>query len=309
MSDRTVILALARVIVAAAWADGKLTREEIDSLKDLLFRLPSAGPARGVELLGQDWTALELYMQSPVDAAERARLIAELQDALRAPADRALALEALDALVHADGAVTPEEEAVVAEIRGALEQVDLGLIARFGRMLAGPLRRRTAAAESTPGREAEIDDFVKNRIYFELRRRLPGQADVPLADAELRKLSLAAGLMARVAHVDSAVSAGESGAIVAGLRAGWGLGEEAAAVVAETAQSQVAEGLDFFRLTREFFTATTDEERASFLDVLFAVARADGQISGEAKDEIRRIARGINLSQQQVNDALDRARG
>jgi hypothetical protein len=37
MADRSVILALARVIVAAAWADGELHREEIDSLKDLWF--------------------------------------------------------------------------------------------------------------------------------------------------------------------------------------------------------------------------------------------------------------------------------
>jgi len=87
MADRSVILALARVIVAAAWADGELHREEIDGLKDLLFHLPHVGPARGLELLAADWDRLEMYIQSPVDAAERTRLIAELQAALRTPAD------------------------------------------------------------------------------------------------------------------------------------------------------------------------------------------------------------------------------
>jgi uncharacterized tellurite resistance protein B-like protein len=308
MSDRTVILALARVIVAAAWADRRLSPEEIDSLKDLLFRLPHVGPARGVQLPAQDWATLELYMQAPVDPAERTRLVAELQDELRDPADRALALEALDALAQADGAVTPEEQVVIDEIRAALEAVDLGLLARVGRLIRGPVRRRSAAAAGAPNREAELEDFVKNRIFFQVRRLSLPEGDAALAEAELRKLSLAAGLLARVAHVDQAVSPDEAAAIVAALRAGWGLSDAAATAIAEVALSAVATDLDYFRLTREFFTATGDEERVRFFDVLFAVARADGRISPEETEEIRRIARSLNVGQQQVNAALDQAR-
>ncbi|MEN9938956.1 MAG: hypothetical protein RLZZ387_5535 [Chloroflexota bacterium] len=310
MSDRNVILALARVVVAAAWADGKLTSEEIDSLKDLLFQLPHVGPARGVELPAKDWQALEIYMHAPVDAPERARLVAQLQDALRSPADRALALEVLDALARADGAVSDEERAVLAEIRSALEAVDLGLVARIARMVRGPVRRHAAAVADAPNRDAELDDFVKNRVYFQVRRRLPPGALGPeLSDDALRKLSLAGGLMARVASVDSAVTDTESGAIEEALRGAWGITAEASAAVADAAVSAVAAGLDYFRLTRSFFEATDDAERTRFLDVLFAVARADGAVSAEETAEIRRIAQSLNLSQQLVNAALDRARG
>lgn len=306
MSDRTVILALARVIVAAAWADGKLTAEEIDSLKDLLFRLPHVGPARGVQLPAQDWSTLELYMQAPVDVAERARLVAELQDALRTPSDRALAFEALDALVQADGAVTDDERAVVHEIRAALDSVDLGIVARLGRLITGPLHRRAAAVADTPNREAELEDFVKNRIYYQVRRSAAAGAGI--SDANLRKLSLASGLMARVAHGDQVVSPDETGAIAAALQAGWGLDGAAAAAVADVALSTAAADLDYYRLTREFFSATGDDERVRFLDVLFGVARADGRIAPEEIEEIRRIARSLNVSHQDVNAALDRAR-
>jgi uncharacterized tellurite resistance protein B-like protein len=308
MSDRTVILALARVIVAAAWADGKLAPEELDSLKDLLFRLPHVGPARGVELPAADWQALELYMQSPVSAAERARLVEELKAALRTPADRTLAYEALDALAASDGATPPEEQAAVAEIRSALQTVDLGLLARFGRFLRGPLERRTTAAAGAAGREAELEDFVKNRIYYDVRRRLGAEETGTPPEATLRTLSLAAGLLARVAHVDEAVTSAETSAMVVALRDGWGLAEATAAAVADVAVSAVADGLDYFRLTRSFFEATDDDQRTQFLDVLFGVARADGAISPEETGEIRRIARSLNLSQQVVNDALDRAR-
>jgi uncharacterized tellurite resistance protein B-like protein len=194
----------------------------------------------------------------------------------------------------------------VAEIRAALQAVDLSLLARFGRFLRGPLERRTVAAAGAAGREAELEDFVKNRIYYGVRQRL-GAADAPPEPA-LRKLSLAAGLLARVAHVDEAVTAAETSAMVAALRDSWGLAETTAAAVADVAVSEVANGLDYFRLTRSFFEATDDDERTQFLDVLFGVARADGAISPEETGEIRRLARSLNLSQQVVNNALDRAR-
>ena len=40
MRDEHLILTLAKVVLAAAWADGELTHEEINSMKDVLFRMP-----------------------------------------------------------------------------------------------------------------------------------------------------------------------------------------------------------------------------------------------------------------------------
>ena len=54
-----------------------------------------------------------------------------------------------------------------------------------------------------------------------------------------------------------------------------------------------------FRLTREFSTSTMEEERVRFLDVLFAVADADGHVSHEEIEEIRRIAKSLNLTHKQ----------
>jgi uncharacterized tellurite resistance protein B-like protein len=308
MADRSVILALARVIVAAAWADGELHREEIDSLKDLLFHLPHVGPARSVELPAADWARLDMYIQSPVDAAERNRLIAELQAALRTPADRDLALAALDNLLHADGMVVDVEREVMQEIRAALQAVDLGVLAQLGRLIRGPVRRRSAAVATAPNREEAFEDFVKNRIYYLVRERLRlGNADLAVPDAEVRKLSLAGGLMARVVHIDRTVTSEERDAMIAVLESDWGVSQVAAAVVAEVAVSAVAGDLDYFRLTRAFFSSTDGDERVQFLDVLFDVAYADGRLSSEEQEEIRRIAQSLNLSQRQVNDAREHA--
>lgn len=57
------------------------------------------------------------------------------------------------------------------------------------------------------------------------------------------------------------------------------------------------------RLTREFIDMTTASDRAQFLDLLFAVANADGFFSEEEFVEIQRIGRNFMLSSQTVDKA------
>lgn len=301
MSDRHLALTLAKVIIAAAWADGKLTTNEINSLKDLLFRFPHSGGGQGLELTAQEWAELDIYIHSPVGAAERTRLVEQLQNALRRPADKTLALEALEQMIQADGTVTANERAVLGEIRAAIQAVDLNIFAQLGRLISGPMQRRATVAQT---REAYLEDFIKNRVYYQVRQRLNmGDAEVHLPEAELRKLSLAGGLMARVATIDHEVNRDECDAMIKLLETYWGVSRAAAAFIAEVAASEARADLDYYRLTREFMSATTAEERACFLDVLFAVANADGHISADEQAEIRQIAYSLYLTQEQFIQA------
>lgn len=304
MPDKDVIMALAKVVIAAAWVDGKVTIEEVNSLKDLLFRMPHIGSDWEMQMSAHEWARLEIYIESPVDAAERARLIEDLRAVLRTSEDRALALSALEELIKADGVVTEEEKVVAEEIRTALESADVGLIGQLGRLIKGPVTRRTEAMADAPNREAYLEAYIKNKVYYKVRQRLNLDGEgLDIRDSDLRKLSLAGGLMARVAFVDQEVTEDEFEAMVRALQAGWQVSRESAALVAEIAVSEVSNDLDYFRLTREFFTDTTQEERISFLDTLFTVAAADGQISANESVEIRRIARSLQLTQRQFVEA------
>jgi uncharacterized tellurite resistance protein B-like protein len=297
MSDKTLILTIAKVIITAAWADGELSRKELNSLKDLLFQLSHPGRGQEAPMTQREWASLEMYMETPVDEAERARLLKQLQNALRTSKDRQLALSALEDLIHADGQVTEAEQAVAAEIRTALEAVDLSLIGQLGRLIRGTLTRAS-------GREKDLDEFIQNKVYYALRQRLDlGEAEFNIPGAELRKYSLAGGLMARVAHVDREVTKTEREAIVAALQEGWQVTPQAAAFITEVAVSAVSATMDYFRLVREFFNSTTLNERLHFLEVLFAVAAADGQVSHAETEEIRHIAKGLNMTHKQFIEA------
>lgn len=300
MADRNLALTLGKVIIAAAWADGKITPDEINSLKDLLFRLPHGRDTKGMHLTANEWALLEMYMQTPVGVAERSRLLEDLQAALRRPEDKELAIAAIEELIRADGVVTDTERAVANEIKAAINAVDLNIFAQLGRLIAGPIQRRSQAVERAPNREQYFDDFVKNRVYYKVRQRLHmDDAELHIPDADVRKLSLAGGLMARVAHIDHAVNDDECDRMIQILQADWNISREAAALVAEVAVSEAGADLDFYRLTREFTTSTSAEERARFLDVLFDVATADGYLSNAEHEEIRLIAMSLNLSHDQ----------
>jgi uncharacterized tellurite resistance protein B-like protein len=307
MADRDLIFTLAKVIIAAAWADGEIKLEEINALKELLLHLPRTGYKSGPPITTREWATLEMYMQSPVGPEERAHLVEELKRAMRRPRDRELALSALENVVSADGAVTDKERAVLDSIKSALEETDLSLFAQIGRLIRGPLQKRSAAA---PEREAFLDDFMKNRVFFAVRQRLnKADGELEIAEKDLRKLSLAGALMARVAHLDRDVSEDEFDTIVRALRDGWDITEDEAAFVAEIAVSEVSKGLDHYRMTSAFYANTSRQERADFLDVLFAVASADDGISSQENEEIRQIAYGLRLSRDQFIQAKLRALG
>ncbi len=296
MPKPDLILALARVMIAVAWADGRISNQELNCLKDLLFRLPQMSARR--------WAELEIYMETPVLPAERQRLLEELRARLSRREDKELVIQALDSLVHADGDPSPEAQAAVDEIRMAIESQDLSPLGKLGRLLDAVIERRAAHLQGAPNREQALEDFLRNRVYFHLQQRLQREGkSLPLDEASLRKLSLAGGLMARVAQVDRQVTEAERRRMAQILSERWQLDPEAAAMVVEVALDAAARELDEFRLTRSFFGQTTAPERLRFVEALFHVAAADGQASRQEMEAIRRIAQGLKLTHRQFIQA------
>ena len=82
--------------------------------------------------------------------------------------------------------------------------------------------------------------------------------------------------MARVAYVDREVQEGEFDSMVSAIQANCNLSDLEGALVAEAAVSTITKGLDYYRMSRQFFENTNEDERVHFLDALFAVADGDG---------------------------------
>jgi uncharacterized tellurite resistance protein B-like protein len=296
MDNANVIMPLAKVIVAAAWADGQVSNEELNSLKDLLFRMP--------KMEAREWSELDIYLETPVDQAERERLVADLSRVLTTQADRDLAVQALDEVLRADGKLSDEEAELLMEIKSELEPSSTGIFARLGRATHKSANRHAQSLADAPNRELYLDDYVKNPIYYLVKH---GQVDHNLVagipENDLRRLSLAGGLMARVAFVDQRIDQQEQAAMIQTLQTHWNLSPDQAALVIQVADSQIAREMDYYRLARGFFESTSETERLGFLDVLFAIAASEGRVSNDELEEIRSIAIALKLTHSQFIDA------
>lgn len=292
MPKPKVIKSLAKVIIAAAWADGNISHEELNSLKDLLFLMP--------EMTASDWAELDIYIEEPVEEEERTRLVNELRTNLMRPSDRKLALQALETVMDADGVVSEGEQRVLQEIKDELKHVGVGLISQFGRLVRAPIQRRSQTFSEIPNREENLVDFMRNKVYYSLNRVMQQEGrHIDLPEAELRKLSLAGGLMARVANVDGDIQPDERARMAEAIQAKWHISQEEADLVAEVAALEISRGMDTYRLTRRFFESTSEQERLDFMDVLFAVADGDGFVSYDEIEEIRTISTVLKLRHKQ----------
>ncbi|MEZ4517303.1 MAG: TerB family tellurite resistance protein [Chloroflexota bacterium] len=293
MAENDLIMTLGKVIIAAAWADGEITNDEVNCLKDLIYRLP--------DISARQWDELAIYMDSPISDAERARLVAELTEETRSADQRTLVLDTLNNMAVADGATSPQEEVIIDEVRNAVTSADTGIWGTFSRMLIG---KRSEAVTTGPNREAQLDDFINNRVYYEMRRHLAdANLDVALPDAELRRLGLMGGLMALVAEVSPDITEGEKAAMAAALHDRFDLTAEQAAYVTDLSLSPEVGNLDFYRLVRGFAEEYDLEERKRFLATLFAVAAADGMASFDEIEQLRIVAQGLKLTHEEFIEA------
>jgi len=303
--NRTRMLDLAKVLIATAWADGEITIDEQNCLKDVIFHLSDTG----VQLSAQEWEMLDMYIEAPVGADERARLVADLQATLQTPSERQYVLQALQQMAFADGVSGEEEQQVINEITQAVQGSDAGLFDGLNRLLGRSLNRRSAAIANAPNREAYFDDYLQNKVYYETNRILREEGrSLDLSDEEMRKLGLAGGLMARIAKVDQVVSDSEFEAMVSVMAENWQLERDAAVFVANVAVSSLDVTYDYYRMTREFATSTTLEERQRFLVALFLIAGADDGVSFDETEEIRLVQRGVNVGHQDFIEAKLRAK-
>jgi len=296
VAKSNAIMALAKVMIATAWTDGSVTNEELNSLKDLLFQLP--------EMTASDWAELDIYIETPVGEAERARLVADLQASLRSSKDKELAIGMIDQLLSADGEISAEERETAEQIKSAIRHANVGMLGSMGNFLGSSVNRRSKAIANAPNRELYLDDYVKNKVFYNVSRRLElEESEIDIPEKELRRLSLAGGLMARVAYVDQEVKEVEFASIVSAIKNNWELSDVEAALVAESAVSTITKGLDYYRLSRRFFESTTEDERVRFMDALFAVADADGRVSHEEIEGIRTISMVLKMTHKQFIDA------
>jgi uncharacterized tellurite resistance protein B-like protein len=296
MLNKEFVIDLAKLVVAAAWADGQLQNEEINSLKDLLFNLD--------EVTGKDWTNLEIYMDSPVEPQERDELLKRVISQIKSEQERDFVIATLRNLFSAYEILSDKERTMLNKIEERKSFVDVGTFAKLSKIIKYSINKRNQSYKSAAQRGRQINDFIENTIYYQLKSNCEKYGvKINLPEQKLKQLCLAAGLLARISAVDSGISDREKQTIRQVLSKQWTLSEQEAHIITEISCNRTLKGLDYFHLTRGFFDCTSLDQRKNFIKCLFQIANASNKTSYAETEEIRKISNSLKLSHKDFIEA------
>jgi len=133
-------------------------------------------------------------------------------------------------------------------------------------------------------------------------RRIASQLD-KLPPEQARYLAAFSYVLARIAHADLEIDASEVAEMERLVCQIASLSESEAVLVVQIAKSQAQHlgGTDNYVVTREFRKNSTQEQRAELLQCIYAVAAADGTISGAESTEILQIAEELGFTRPEAN--------
>lgn len=287
-----------RVLIAAAWSDGEITYHELNSLKQYFRRL---------DLSDHELTQLEPYLVDPVTEDE-ARLIVSDFLTRAGGKERAAVLAAIRDLLLSDSKLGAGEEEFLA-LFDEVEQSTAGVFVSRLKRLWGAAEPR---ADAPVARRSDlIDEFVRNRVLYQIKRRLQTRSGAAEMDAdterELRYVCTVGALLGHVAAADTEFDAAEKQRIADLLDQIGGLQRSDVEVIVEIVESAVLSDVGYFPFTRELSAMTGGRERGAILDLLFEVAAADGTISHDEAEEIRKISKALDLAHEDFVAAKERA--
>jgi uncharacterized tellurite resistance protein B-like protein len=133
-------------------------------------------------------------------------------------------------------------------------------------------------------------------------RRIASQLD-KLPPEQARYLATFSFVLARIAHADLKIDESEVAEMERILREIADLSESEAVLVVQIAKSQAQHlgGTNNYVVTREFRKNSTPEQRAALLQCIYAVAAADGTISGAESTEIMKTAEELGFTRPEAN--------
>ena len=280
-------LALLKVLIAAAWADSRLTQAEINYLKAL---------ARKFHLNDEDWHELEPHLEDAPSESEIKAFFQDLLSRTATPAGRNDVIRHLQQIMNADAAITAEEHDFLEAYSLLLREAST--VELLVRRMKGLFQKRPVAAV------VDLDEFIRNKVFFKLRRRIGTDQITP----EMYRLCLLGGLMGIVAGADGELDRRELEEIRRQLQFRGNFDPEALELLLSIIEEESVRGLDRARLITEYSKNLGFEDRIGLLDLLFAVSAANGSLTHAELEELRGISSALNLSHRQYIDSKLRAK-
>jgi uncharacterized tellurite resistance protein B-like protein len=246
---------------------------------------------------------VELYLSERVDAEEMKQVTRRFFSRVHRSKERRMLVDAVENLLRADESLSDIEQEWLRDLQEVVSGAKKTVFFLDG--LKSLLRIGGENQKGTDeGRDADLHDFIHNRVLFKLRRRLGSERlEECGTPAKLKKLTLSAALLGRVGYVDNEFLPQEEAFMKKVLSETWGASPPVAEVITEIAIETVRHGVDLHRLVKEVKETMSKPEKKNLLEGIFALAMAEGRMSNDEVEDIRKIAYMLDFSHKQFIEA------
>lgn len=288
-------LALAKMLISAAWVDGEIQPAERDFLKDFVFSLPHVDEST--------WESLQTYFDEPIDDAERIFLLQELRRLLTRDTQLHLVTKSVRQVFLADGKVLPEEVKAARQITRILQGTEEDSDGEMANVMKAHLKRMATTYSASPFAKVGAEEgkgFPESVSAFFAEQGLT----IDVSESERDLICLIGCLLAVVANADGSLDPAEKQVAREYLLRRWKFSPEITNYIQQIMISDPARDLDLSIIVRRLYEATREEDRLLILKTVLAISAADGRILKEEIDECYRIARLLKLSNDEIENAM-----
>jgi len=279
-------LTFLKVLAVIAWADGEMTESEKNILKKFYRKF-------GLEK--DDIRQINPYLLAPTSSKEQERLFKQLAAELRSQEERDEIVAELESIANAHRNMKTEENELVEEFIRLLKKTS------FTRRSFGRVRNFFQATIFKPAHEKNpaVNQYFKNTILkkLELKMKKTGQK-IDIENDNIYFICLFGALLASVAQIDDHFDEEERKALRKILKERFEFSAKEQKLVFEVIEEQAKHGFDFHEVVTEFNNRVTYKDRVNAVDCFWAIAVADGEISHEENEEVRRITKAMHIPHQ-----------
>ena len=276
-------LTFLKVLTTIAWADGEVTQSELNLLKSFY---------RKFNLDKDELSELKHYLAAPVSKKEQTELFDQLIHELDSSGEKKQILDALEAMEHASKRVGSEEKELVSEFRALLHRSSIT------KRSLGKIRNLLGKTIFTHARDKnpDLEKYFKRKVLKKIELKAAKQGiKMNLSDDKLYFICLFGALMAAVANIDGHFNELEKNALKKVLSGHFDFKGKELKILFEVISELVNQGFDFHEVTTELNNLTTYNEKVNMTDCMLAIGGADGELSHDEAEEIRRITKAMRI--------------
>ena len=288
-------LTFLKVMTTVAWADGEMTHSELNLLKSFIKKF---------DLDKNDVRELKPYLEAPVAKAHQDELFKQLIAELSSVEEKQEIILAMSQMAEGKKKTSAEEITLVEQFTSWLKETS------FTTRSFGKVRnffQRTIFVDAR-AKDPELEKYFKRKVIkkIELKSAKQGRK-ISLSDDEVYHICLLGTLLASVAQVDEIIEEVEEKALRKVLQENFSFPQEELEILFDVIVEQARHGFDFHEVITETNQILTYNERVEMIGCFFAIASADGKISSEESEQIRKITKAMHIPHQDFKESKIRA--